>query len=152
MRLRRIWPALLVLCFVLLGAKPARAACTVSATGVAFGTYNVFSTTPLDSTGTVTYTCQRGDARITVALGTGSSGTYTTRTMRQGSQTLNYNIYTSTAFSGLWGNGTGGTYYWYDPDPPDNRAVAITMYGRIPAQQDVSAGVYTDTIQVLVNF
>lgn len=152
MRLPGIWTASLVACLVLLGAKPARAACTVSSTPLAFGTYNVFGTTPLDSTGTVTYTCQRNDARITVSLGTGSSGNYTTRTLRLGTQTLNYNIYTSSAFTGLWGNGTGGTYYWYDPDPPDNRAVAITMYGRIPAQQDVTAGAYTDTIQVLVNF
>jgi spore coat protein U-like protein len=56
------------LCLLLAGE--ASAACTVSATGVDFGAYDVFVTTPLDSTGTVTVTCdQAPPADIVVAIG-----------------------------------------------------------------------------------
>ena len=59
----------------------ARAACTISVTGVVFGSYNVFSPAPLDSTGSVAYICDKPDRGIRITLSTGSSGTYLARTL-----------------------------------------------------------------------
>ena len=57
---------------------PARA-CTISATGVAFGAYNPQAAATDDSTGTVNLACPTGVTAPVVALSTGQSGTYAAR-------------------------------------------------------------------------
>jgi spore coat protein U-like protein len=47
---------------------------------------------------------------FTVKLSTGGSGSYT-RQMTSGAAHLNYKIYTDSARSSIWGDGTGGTSY-----------------------------------------
>ena len=54
----------IALLVMLVGAPKAEAACTLSATAVAFGTYDVFQAGPDDSTGTITYRCGIGDRRF----------------------------------------------------------------------------------------
>ena len=126
--------------------------CTISVTSVAFGNYNVFTTTPDDSTGTITYRCNSSAANIWISLSDGSSTTFNPRTLRKGSEVLNYNLYTNAARTTIWGNGTGGTSVYSRGNPPNNQNVNVTVYGRIPAQQDVSAGNYTDTVSAVINF
>ena len=62
-RLRLVMGALLLL----LGARQAEAACTLSATAVAFGAYDVYQAGPTDSTGTVSYRCANNDRNIRIA-------------------------------------------------------------------------------------
>ncbi|HVB37325.1 MAG TPA: spore coat protein U domain-containing protein, partial [Vicinamibacterales bacterium] len=50
-------------------AAPAQAKCTISSTSVIFGTYNVFNTSPLDSTGTISFSCGKRDKNIVISLG-----------------------------------------------------------------------------------
>jgi spore coat protein U-like protein len=126
--------------------------CTISVTSVAFGTYNVFTSTADDSTGTITYRCNSAAANISVSLSNGSSTTFSPRTLRQGSETLQYNLYLNAARTQIWGDGTGGTSVYTQANPPNNSNVNLTIYGRIPAQQDVSAGNYTDTVSAVINF
>ena len=38
---------------------------------------------------------------------------------------------------------TGGTSLYWDFDPPNNQNVTVTIYGRIPPGQDISAGLLT---------
>jgi spore coat protein U-like protein len=146
-----------------LGAPAALAvtSCSVAASGVNFGIYNPLSGTPLNSTGTVTVTCTllSGGAttvNLTAALSTGSSGNYTARTMLAGVNKLNYNLYWSTAYQQVWGDGTGGSFYGVASVPlsPGNptQQVSGTMYGQISAGQDVAPGAYLDTIVVTVNY
>lgn len=130
--------------------------CTVTATGVSFGNYNVLTTTPNDATGTVRVTCillLDLAGSFTVDLSTGASGSYAARTLRNGANNLSYNLYTDAARAQLWGNGTGGS----------NRVVqnfaglllvdrSYTVYGRIPARQNVRPGSYSDTIIVTVTY
>jgi spore coat protein U-like protein len=143
--------ALLVAALVAL-AGPARAQCTISATPLSFGNYDVFSATPLDSTSTLTVQCNYILHSITVTLSTGSSPTYAARTLQHGSDTLVYNIYRTADRSTIWGDGiAGGTtnysgYIWFF------QTLTLTLYGRIPAAQDACAGAYTDTIQAIVNY
>jgi spore coat protein U-like protein len=139
----------------LLGATSAWAqspSCTISVTSVAFGSYNVFTTSADDSTGTITYRCNSTAANISIALSDGSSSTFSPRTLRMGSEVLQYNLYRNAARTTIWGDGTGGTSVYSQANPPNNSNVNLTIYGRIPAQQDVSAGNYSDTVSAVINF
>jgi spore coat protein U-like protein len=134
-------------------AGRAEAACSLSVTGgVAFGSYNVFSASPLDATTTIAYRCGPQDQNIAVWLSTGTSGTFAYRTLVSGSNVLRYNLYLDAACTLIWGDGTGGSSAYYIADPPKNVWVDLTVYGRAPAGQDVPAGSYTDTITVTLNF
>lgn len=128
--------------------------CSVSATGVSFGNYNPAVTSPTTSTGTISVTCTITAAdTITIALSTGSSGSYTARTMLSGTNTLTYNLYLDSAHTEIWGNGMSGT-------SEESFTIAAgggggsfaTVHGEIPAQQNPFPGSYSDTITVTVNF
>jgi spore coat protein U-like protein len=150
---RRLFP--LVVAIGLLYASEAFAqspSCTISATSVNFGNYNVFTATPRDSTGTITYRCNSTAANITVALSTGASSTYNPRLMSKGAEVLGYNLYRNAARTNIWGNGTGGTAIYSRANPPNNSNVNLTVYGRVPQGQDVSAGTFSDTVTAVINF
>jgi spore coat protein U-like protein len=84
--------------------------CSVSATNVTFGVYDPLSVTGLSSTGSVTATCLNVlPTPITIALSTGSSGSYAARRMQSGANTLTYNLYLNAAETQIWGDGTGGS-------------------------------------------
>ena len=141
----RCVPALL--CAALL-ALPSlgRAACTISTAGLAFGTYDPLSTTPRDATGSVSYNCQNV-GWASAYLSRGSSPTLFNRTMTQGANALSYNVYLDTGHTQVWGDASG-SYYVLVP----NGKGSIPVYGRIFAQQDVSAGAYSDVLTVTFNF
>ena len=126
--------------------------CTISATAVAFGNYNVFGLTNVDSTGSITYRCNTAAANISIALSKGASSTFTPRTLMKGAEALSFNLYRNAARTEIWGDGTGGTSMDTVANPANNQNVNVTVYGRIPALQDVSAGSYNDTIVATINF
>jgi spore coat protein U-like protein len=141
----------------LLGASlPAQAiTCTWrSTTAVAFGSYDVFSATPDDANGSVTYRCTGvAGAPVTIDLSAGGSATFFPRRMtRAGVETLDYNLYLDAARTQIWGNATGGTVHYGPTVPANNTNVLVNIYGRIPAGQDKSAGTYTDTVVATINF
>jgi spore coat protein U-like protein len=149
----------LLLCMVLGALAPgalqaAIGSCTVSATGVIFGTYTPLQAAPLASAGTISIACTgvTGRTKITIDLNTGASGNYATRTLIAGAFTLNYNLYLDAANTEIWGNGTGvsvagtATIRRRIPD------VTLTVYGAVAARQDPAPGSYTDNITVSVNY
>jgi spore coat protein U-like protein len=156
--------SLLVVACLLAHIPTAQAAvtftCTVSATGVAFGTYNPLNAAGDSTVGSWSVTCNAigsGSATVagTLTLSTGSSGSYATRTMRSGTHTLNYNIYLTSSHGQVIGDGTAGTFA-----PADSGTVTAgqvyqvtgSMYGFMPALQDVPAGSYSDSIIVTVTY
>src|SRR6516165_538609 len=83
------------MCIIAPAAANATATCTLSASGVSFG---VFSGSQLTFTGTVTMDCTgSGTSNYTLKLSTGGSGTFSTRRMSSGANTLTYNLYTDSA-------------------------------------------------------
>ena len=144
----------LAVALLLLTPSESWAACTISVTGVAFGSYNVFSSAPSSSTGSVSYSCGFWEylfrLPISISISAGQSGTLSARKMRKGTETLTYNIFMEASASTVWGDGSGGSDTFTTRATLDSPTV--TMYGMVPAGQDVSAGSYSDTVTVTVLF
>jgi spore coat protein U-like protein len=90
------------------------------------------------------------------SFSTGSSGTYSNRTLRSGTNILNYNLYYDAGYSEIRGNGSGGSYTGsatlnLTAGNPTQTATG-TIYGKIPAGQNVAPGTYTDTLVVTITF
>lgn len=139
----------LLLC-LLTGAVQAAsggATCTTSATTVAFGSFNPFGSA-VTSTGTISVTCSGGsiNSPYTIALSKGS-GTFAQRLMNS---ILKYNLYTTSSYTTIWGDGTGGsaTVSGTNGHTTNN----YTVYGQIPAPQGVAPNNYSDTITVTVTY
>jgi spore coat protein U-like protein len=135
--------------------------CTISATPVAFGTYNPLTGAATVSTGSVTASCTLvSGSNTTVSLvssySTGSSGTFMNRSMLSGANQLTYNLYFDAAYTQIRGDGTGGsqtggaTFNLSNSNKTDS--TTSTIYGRAPASQDVAAGTYSDTITVTITY
>ena len=101
------------------------AACTVVVQPVLFGNYDVFNSTPLDSTGLIDITCDSVADTYTIALSYADSG-----------HTL------------IWGDGTAGTSLVNG----SGLFTSFSVYGLVPALQLVHVGNYTDNLVVTVTF
>jgi spore coat protein U-like protein len=65
------------------------------------------------------------------------------------SDLLNYNLFTDAARSAVWGDGTQGTST-LSSKVQRNKPWVATVYGRIPAGQNVPVGLYSDTLTVTI--
>lgn len=126
-------------------------ACVVTATNLAFGTYDPTASSPTDASSAITVTCTPGTG-FTVGLnaGTTSGATVTSRQMASGSERLGYGLYQDVGRSVNWGN-TPGT------DTPAAATAGLTpavltVYGRVPAQQAAAVGSYADTVTITVSY
>ncbi|MCA0403672.1 MAG: spore coat U domain-containing protein [Proteobacteria bacterium] len=130
------------------------AACTVTATPLAFGTFVPANATNLDQTNTISVTCTNGTTyAVGLNAGTSSGATVTTRKMTGTTSTSNllpYELYSNTGRTTNWGN-TPGT------DTPaastgTGAVQTLTVYGRIPTNTTAVPDSYSDTITVTVTF
>jgi spore coat protein U-like protein len=120
-----------------------------SVSDVNFGSYDVFSTAPnQNGIGSLSIKCTSGSSAI-VKLSNGSSHSFAPRTLRNGNQVLNYNLYTSAARNIVWGDGSGGTSVMA---VGKNHSDNLDVFGSIPEGQDAAVGTYTDSIVVTINF
>jgi spore coat protein U-like protein len=130
--------------------------CTITTTPLNFGGYDPVeanSATPLDGTGAVNIACTKGSVTpISLDLGLNASGT--TRRMTDGSGAyLQYELYSDSGRTTVWGDGGPGHGAKYTPAAAPSKAQrSFTVYGRVPADQDVAAGSYGDTVQATVEF
>ncbi len=143
---------ILLLCIFLADVSDAASNCFVSATGVNFGNYDVFSSTPLDSTGSITVTCSAPWPMVTISISpSASSGTFNPRWMRKtgGQDQLAYNVFTDASMSAIWGDGisSGTQVVVHDPS---KKTVSDIIYARLFPGQDVSAGIYSDALTVII--
>jgi spore coat protein U-like protein len=132
-------------------------ACTVSSVGsVAFGNYDVFALTSTAGAGSFSVgNCSKNAQNTrsyTAALSTGTSGSFASRSMKSGASVLTYNLYTTLQHATVWGDGTGSTATISNNPASLSTITTHTIYGLIPAGQDVPAGNYSDTITITVSF
>ena len=153
--------AVAVLCAAPSGASAACNAlavctCTATTTGVNFGSYSMLASAPTDAVGTVTVTCVLTVAltgSFTVDLSTGLSGAYIARSLKNGSASLAYNLYTAATRTSVWGDGTGGSQRVIGSISALLASVqTLNVYGRMPAGQNAPSGSYADAVVITVTY
>lgn len=132
--------------------------CTITATGLNFGSYNTLSPTPLDSTASIGVTCNippqnpKAPLTVTISMSPGNSGSSAQRWMQTTAPGhFNYNLYTNASFSTIWGDG-GGNSSTLTGFVSKVSPWQMILYGRIPAQQNVRVGSYSDSITITIDF
>jgi spore coat protein U-like protein len=122
--------------------------CTISAAGLTFAAY----TGALDQASTtLTVKCtNNGDYTVALNQGSTTGGTEATRLMANGTYTLGYSLFTSNAYSTIWGDGTGSTQTVSGVGTGANQT--LTVYGQIPANEATTSGTYSDTVTATISY
>ena len=146
---------LLTACCLFISVESHAFNCSIATTPVNFGVYDVFATLPLDSTGSITVSCNNPDKKplpITVSINQGNGGRFTPRQMLSSlGDRLNYYLYTNSSRTAIWGDSTGGSSVVTAIVSKDAVFNSL-VYGRVPAGQNVSVGIYSDTLTATVNW
>jgi spore coat protein U-like protein len=118
------------------------AVCTISSvTNLDFGTYDPTSATDDDDgVGDANFRCTKGTAYDVYITGA--------RTMTDGTDTLNFEMYTDVGRTAAWASASPGT----TGTAASNAIITLDIYGRITALQDVQAGTYNGTVVVTVEY
>ncbi len=129
-------------------AFPAQAAPScknLSVTALAFGNYDVYNAAPVDSVGTISYTCPPPTTpTVTIDTGLAFAGGHRRMTRGAGGDWLSYDIFVDAARMVVWSSTPIGV--------AAGNGITVDFYGRVFAQQDVAAGSYADTVVVTFNF
>lgn len=165
-RLACALPALLPMLCLLLAAGPAAAlclgpncSCGLSTTSMAFGSYNPLTAPAVDSSATVRVSCT-GVVSVLISYQlslSAGSGTMSARQMASGANRLNYNLYSDTTRSTVWGDGSAGSVIQSNTLLLDLLGLApaqvYTVYGRLAAGQRTAVpGSYSDTVTVTLTY
>lgn len=121
-----------------------------SSTTMDFGTVFMSLTQNVDSTSTITVTCNGGQSGngYHVRLGDGLYASGQQRRMRGSMGYLNYELYRDPQRTSRWGNsnylGVAGT--------GNGQPQALTVYGRVPAQTPPGPDRYSDTVVITLSY
>ena len=124
--------------------------CTISTAAVTFGNYDPIltnKTQALTGSGTVIATCTASTG-ATIKLGQGSNPSSTSsdgnpiRSLAFNGYKLGYYLYQDSNRTTIWGN-TAGTGLAYTGN---GSSANLSVYGKIPEDQQVPAGSYTDIV------
>lgn len=133
----------------------AAAVCNVIGPNLSFGQYDTLSAFGATTSGTVSVTCDDAPPpTVRVEVGPSAvSGGVQPRRMRHlaGTDTLAYNLYIDAAGASIWGDGSAGAVTLSDR-VHKSKPWLPTIYGRMPAGQDVSVGSYADSITITIVF
>lgn len=130
--------------------------CTITTETLDFGSYDpvyAHRSTSLTGTGSVKVICTLG-APVTIGLGQGSNADdgstdgSPARRMTNGSAFLSYDLFSDAGLVSPWGNTTEADV----ESTGTGDEVTLTVYGEIPAGQNVPTGNYTDTVVATVTF
>jgi spore coat protein U-like protein len=128
--------------------------CVMSAAPMSLGTFD--GTNDLTASSNITVNCTNGTP-YTVDLDKGSAPAFTMRTMKSGTDVLNYNLYTTNTYTTVWGDNTGGTgrNSGTGAGMGAGQTQTLTVFGRLRAVDNTgsfSAGTYTDTITATITY
>jgi len=123
---------------------------SLTAANIDFGSYNPLSASNTDASGNIQVTCT-DNTSYSISLSAGGSGTYNTRQLNDGgANNLSYNLYTNSAYSTIWGDGSGSTSTVNETGI--GSVTSTTVYARLPGSQSTPNGSYYDTINVTVTY
>jgi spore coat protein U-like protein len=117
--------------------------CKVTTAPVTFSDYDVFATADTDNQGGLTIACTKGVPAI-ISL----SGSNATRKMTgPGGAQLTYGLYQNAGRTTGWDATTTVNYA-----SVSRATTTLTVYARIPKDQDVPVGAYSDEVTATINF
>lgn len=121
--------------------------CLVSTEPVSFGSHGSLLGN-IDETGAVLVTCTPATSYAIRLSGGRAEGTPTTRRMSKGLESITYGLYRNSGRDEPWGDVQGTTV----AGTGSGSSQPHIVYGRVPQQKTPSAGVYTDTVVVTVDY
>lgn len=114
---------------------------------LSFGGYDPQATSPLESSATFQLSCVSG-TNVSIAFGNGQYASGPQRRMFDGqNKYMNYDLYQDASRSTAW-NSTNTVNYSAASSSPQT----LTVYGRVPAGQNVNTGSYSDTVTITATF
>jgi spore coat protein U-like protein len=132
--------------------QPDRNFCIIETRPLSFGSYDSLATGDLDALAQVIYVCDNQARNIRIEMATGYANQFDRHMSSGGLDRLNYNIYLDATRRTIWGNGTHGTDVFFASNPPNRTPTVVPVFGRIFDGQDVEAGEYFDSINVVILF
>jgi spore coat protein U-like protein len=131
-----------------------QSACSASTGPLAFATYTA-GNGPVTGSATVTVKCSSGLA-FKVALGPGATpgGSISQRLLSNGFQSLQYNLYTNSDLSSIWGDGTTGVTL-SGVASAGGLATSLTVFAEVPdnAMNRLAVpGIYSDLVTVTITY
>jgi len=122
--------------------------CQLGAGTLEFGDYDVLAAAEDTATGTFQVRCTRAATPAQIGLDNGGNFLGGTRRMISGTQFLNYSLWRDVARTLAW-----TTADRVSVDGTTNAWQTLTVYGSIPANQDMEADLsFTDTVNITVVF
>lgn len=133
-------------------AHPALAVnCTVSAPSINFGPYDTKNNDNGATTVTITCGGWGGTKTVNYTLSASSgTGSFASRQMANGSHVISYNLYTNSAHTIIWGDGTSGTTTYSGTVTNTSSTATVTVYGLINGGQNVVPAAYATTTPITV--
>lgn len=128
--------------------------CAASAAPIAFDTY-IAGAGPVTSSANITVKCSSALA-FKVALGPGATpgGSISQRLLSNGSQSLQYNLYTASDLSSIWGDGTTGVTLSRTASS-DGLPTSLTVFAEVPdsgMNRLAMPGIYSDLVTVTITY
>lgn len=115
-----------------------------------FGAYDpVYDnlTADLDASTTFDIKCTKGTS-VVLKLGLGNYSVGNQRRLRMDAANyMNYDLYSDASRTTVWNPTVYVTF-----TAPSSSTITETVYGRVPAGQDLSAGTYTDVVTITASF
>ena len=128
--------------------------CVASAASVAFPAYTAGGG-PVTGSTTITVKCSPGlGFKVALSSGATPGGNISQRLLSNGSQSLQYNLYTTSDLSNVWGDGTTGAML-AGVASSEGLATRLTVFGEVPdsaSNRLATSGIYSDLVTITVTY
>ena len=129
--------------------------CVVSGGTINFGSAidPTVASVPLDASTTLTVQCTSTtpySVALNAGVNAGGATNFSSRSIKNGIQTLGYQLYSDALHAVVWGDGTATSAVVPGVGSGSNQS--LTVYGRLPSLSGAIPGTYTDTVTVTVTY
>lgn len=130
--------------------------CNVSGSQLNFGAAidPLSASLPIDATSTLTVQCTNTtpySVALDAGVNAGSATSFASRAMKNGANSIGYQLYLTSGHTSVWGDGTSGSAHPTGTGTGGNQT--LTIYGRVPTLgSTVVPGTYTDTVTVTITY
>lgn len=128
--------------------------CAANANPLAFATYTAGGG-PVTGSATITVKCSAEQAfKVALSPGTTPGGSISQRLLNNGSQSLQYNLYTNSELSSIWGDGTTGVTL-SGMTSSEGPATSLTVFAEVPdsvTNRLATPGIYSDVVTITITY